>query len=302
MEKVAVLMCTYNGESWIEDQIRSIAFQNNIKPYLYISDDGSQDNTYQQAIRACNEFEMSLHISENKSKYFKSRSAARNFYRIIIDTEIPKEYKWVAFSDQDDIWNHSHLERSIEILSQGKFNGYSSSVTAFWPNSKRIFIKKSGIINKLNYLFESAGPGCTYVLPRKIFDSMRSHFKENIDILDSLDFHDWSIYAYVSRYYSNWFIDDFSSLLYRQHSNNVLGSNNTLKGFLERVKLILGSWYRNQVLTLAKLVKLENNKIIYRYQRLNIFDRIILSIQVLKMRRKLMDKIMISLSTLICKK
>lgn len=43
--KIAVLMATYNGEKYIEEQIESIIKQNFNDFTLYIQDDGSTDNT-----------------------------------------------------------------------------------------------------------------------------------------------------------------------------------------------------------------------------------------------------------------
>ena len=43
--KVAVLMSTYNGKKYIEEQILSILSQSNIHVQLIIRDDGSTDGT-----------------------------------------------------------------------------------------------------------------------------------------------------------------------------------------------------------------------------------------------------------------
>ena len=45
MEKVAVIMSTYNGERFIREQIDSILAQEGVEPLLVIRDDGSTDGT-----------------------------------------------------------------------------------------------------------------------------------------------------------------------------------------------------------------------------------------------------------------
>ena len=45
MKKVCVLLASYNGASWIEDQIQSILNQKDVKLDLFISDDCSTDST-----------------------------------------------------------------------------------------------------------------------------------------------------------------------------------------------------------------------------------------------------------------
>ena len=45
MDKVAVLMSTYNGEKYLNEQIDSILAQDGVDVILYIRDDGSSDRT-----------------------------------------------------------------------------------------------------------------------------------------------------------------------------------------------------------------------------------------------------------------
>ena len=45
MLKISVVLCTYNGEKYIEQQIDSILKQQLVKVYLLIRDDGSSDKT-----------------------------------------------------------------------------------------------------------------------------------------------------------------------------------------------------------------------------------------------------------------
>ena len=42
---VAILMATYNGEKYLSEQIDSILNQRQVNVHLYVSDDGSTDNT-----------------------------------------------------------------------------------------------------------------------------------------------------------------------------------------------------------------------------------------------------------------
>ena len=44
-EKVLVLMSTYNGEQYLQQQINSIITQKNVEVELIVRDDGSTDKT-----------------------------------------------------------------------------------------------------------------------------------------------------------------------------------------------------------------------------------------------------------------
>ncbi|EIH2509911.1 glycosyltransferase, partial [Shigella flexneri] len=54
-KRVAVLMATYNGECWIEEQLKSIIEQKDVDISIFISDDLSTDNT----LNICEEFQLS---------------------------------------------------------------------------------------------------------------------------------------------------------------------------------------------------------------------------------------------------
>lgn len=47
MDSVVVLMSTYNGERFLEEQIESILKQKDVDVVLYVRDDGSSDRTKQ---------------------------------------------------------------------------------------------------------------------------------------------------------------------------------------------------------------------------------------------------------------
>ena len=48
--KVLILMATYNGRQWIEEQIESILSQNSVDISIIIRDDGSDDGTVEFGI------------------------------------------------------------------------------------------------------------------------------------------------------------------------------------------------------------------------------------------------------------
>ena len=45
MRKVQVLMSTYNGEKFLDEQIRSIVAQKGVEVSILVRDDGSTDST-----------------------------------------------------------------------------------------------------------------------------------------------------------------------------------------------------------------------------------------------------------------
>ena len=300
---VAVLLATYNGESFLYDQLLSIQGQSQVDPNVYLSDDCSDDLTLSVAKQASSDLGLPLHINIiPRHSSLLGRSAAHNFYHLITSVCLPKHIEWVSFCDQDDIWVPSHLSRAIRQLLITSSAAYSSNVTAFWPDGRRRLIKKTGFASPLNHLFESPGPGCSIVLPRSTFDQLQTYFRQHITSVSLIDFHDWAIYAYVRTFVGPWLIDNFSSLLYRQHDSNVLGVGSTFEDFRIRCNLLLNGWYRNQLLYIAATFGLNSSVEFRSLSRFLPHDRLLLSVFSFYHRRRLLDKILLSLAFLVMRK
>ncbi len=106
--KISVAMCTYNGEKYIERQLKSIYNQTRRPDEVVICDDGSSDGTTDRI----SEF-ISFHHLENSWKLYlnaNQKGYPANFYCSM--SLCSGEY--VFLSDQDDIWDR----RKIEVLSR----------------------------------------------------------------------------------------------------------------------------------------------------------------------------------------
>lgn len=251
--KFAVLLAAKNGERWIFDQIYSILNQKDIELHLYVNIDDSQDNT-EKIIRDIKSSKDNItFFSENKT----FGSAAKSFY-YLLEKIPPCQYDYLCFSDQDDIWHEAKLITAYNKIKDGNYLGYSSSVTAFWEDGKKIIINKSQPQKKWDYLFESAGPGCTYVMSNTLVSQFLEFLNTyRTEILD-IDIHDWTIYAFSRARGLNWLIDENNSLVaYRQHSNNTLGANLGVKAATKRIEQIRKGIYSRKVLRITAITQPE---------------------------------------------
>jgi rhamnosyltransferase len=110
---VYVLMAVYNGEPWLPVQIQSVLNQEDVTVRLFISVDVSEDDSlaYCQRLSKENPTVEVLGYGE------RFGSATRNFSRLIAEVDTA-EADFVAFCDQDDIWDSDKLIRSIKALSE----------------------------------------------------------------------------------------------------------------------------------------------------------------------------------------
>ena len=225
--KCAILLATYNGEKYIREQISSIVNQKGVNITIFVSDDLSTDNT----LKIIKSLSGNIEILP-----FEKRmgSAAQNFFRLFRDVDFSK-YDYVALSDQDDIWNDDKLINAINAIGSKNLDGYASNILAFWEDGKTLLVDKSSTEVKWDYLFGSAGAGCSIVLTAKVANSFKKFLFDNYNLVKEIDIHhDWLIYAYIRSNNLKWWVDPKPSMYYRQHRDNELGANNGIKTFLSR--------------------------------------------------------------------
>ncbi|MFJ7284460.1 glycosyltransferase [Pseudomonas sp. NPDC099000] len=247
--KIAVLLAAYNGVKWLPAQVESILQQKNVDVTIFISVDSSSDATESWAS------ELALNNPRVNVLPHGERfgGAGRNFYRLIRDVDFT-EFDYIALADQDDIWLDDKLIAAHEKISETNASGYSSNVTAFWPDGRKVLLDKAQPQRKYDFLFEAAGPGCSYVL--KVPDALefKQFLIENWSLVCEVSLHDWMVYAWFRSSGLSWYIDPVSHMLYRQHSNNQFGANTGIKALISRLSLLRSGWYRGEVSKISGLL------------------------------------------------
>ncbi|MDA9086236.1 glycosyltransferase [Methylophilaceae bacterium] len=230
--KIIVLLAAYKGENFIMQQIETILNQS-IKPSkIFVNIDFSDDETLNISKYYSKKFPQIKILNTNK----RFGSAAANFIDLLSNIDL-KETDFIAFSDQDDVWKTDKLKRAIQKLGQG-YDGYSSNVEAFWEDGRKKVLIKNQPQQCYDHLFESAGPGCTFVISKKLAFSLQQFLKKG-QFNHINNYHDWLIYAFARCNAFKWFIDSYSGVNYRQHASNVFGANVGLVPFLSRINRVL---------------------------------------------------------------
>lgn len=121
-EKVSVVMCSFNGEKYLIEQIESIINQSFPIYEIIIQDDCSTDSTWDILQRYSNEHS-NLHIFRNE----KTLGIYSNFFSAF--QKVTGNY--IAISDQDDVWFPDKILKSIECLKMNNAKlVYSDSIMA----------------------------------------------------------------------------------------------------------------------------------------------------------------------------
>lgn len=244
--KVAVLIAAFNGEKYLEIQLDSILSQKNVYLEIFISLDKSTDNSFGIINKFINMYPKQIYLISSDTTY---GSPSLNFYNLIIANNIEfNNYDYICFSDQDDIWNKYHLSKSIAWLENG-YDVTSCSMISFSSNHKynRKYLNKTGADSKYDFIFESGGAGCTYVIKINTFLVLRYYMIANFDSVKRIWSHDWFIFAFCRGAGFKWKIRKTPTVYYRQHNNNSVGANIGFNAIVKRLRLILNLWYKNEI-------------------------------------------------------
>lgn len=293
MKKIAIIMATFNGGAFLRQQIESLRAQTQKEITLYVRDDGSTDDTV-EILRSYMKSESWIQFVEDSLG--PSKLPGLNFFRCLRSIEIGK-YDFVAFCDQDDVWMPDKLEIAIRKMETTSCEGYSSNLLAFDDASNRAwYIRKNSPEKKLDYMFQGASAGCTYVLTAKAAKKVSEQFWREDAALSRQFSHDWIIYAICRSFNLKWCHDDVAKIFYRQHSVNSFGAMPGLAGMFARLKLARSGWYRSNVLGVGSLLANTSAEfsVLERVQRLNFRDRISLAVDVNKFRRRPKDAVMLA--------
>ena len=279
-------MAAYNGKQYIAQQLQSILNQTHKPCKILINIDLSTDETVaivEGYATKSSEIEI---LSSNK----RFGSAAANFIYLLLNTDL-SNFDYIALADQDDLWNEDKLDKAIQKLQQG-YDGYSSNVDAFWEDGRKKVLEKNQSQQNFDHLFESAGPGCTFVMTAKLALELQNFLKKKqSEISQMKQYHDWLMYAFARVNHYKWFIDGYAGMQYRQHSLNDFGAHVGFSAFFVRAKRVSQGEGFDQVLLLIKLFNLENNPFVKKWYPLSRFGFIRLALRAPHCRRRLREKI-----------
>lgn len=255
-KKVVVLLACRNGASWIREQLDSILAQQGVDVSILIQDDKSTDDTVSIIAQYADTAHGRISIILNETG---TGSAGANFRKLIACTD-SSAFDYVALADQDDIWHSDKLARGIAAMQRTGANGYSAAVTAFWPDGRESILSQSSRTRTLDFIFEGAGQGCTFVLPVTIFLQVQQFCQQHGAALAGFHFHDWLIYILVRTAGGRWNFDPVPAMRYRQHENNDMGARGGLSGLKRRVALIKQGWYAQQLTLALNVFRLAGGK------------------------------------------
>lgn len=261
-----VLMATFNGARFLDEQLQSLADQqwNNID--LLVSDDGSQDDT--PAI-----------LKRWQARWSKGRfdivagprqGFAENFRSLILRANTDAAY--TACCDQDDIWRPDKISAAVAALSADPAQPslyfarteYVAEDGATHRGYSPLFKRQPSFRNAI---VQSIGGGNTIVLNKPALALMAESVRRTGFVS-----HDWWAYQIVAGAGGRVIYDPVARIAYRQHGSNLVGENTSLAAQLDRLKRMFeggfAAWTSRNIAGLqacADLLTPENRALLERF-------------------------------------
>lgn len=223
MDRIVVMMSSYNGEKYIREQIDSILAQENCEVSLRVRDDGSKDST--PAI-------LEEYAESKKLTWFKGTNLnfAKSFMTLL--STCSDEYDYYAFSDQDDIWKKDKLAAAIEHLRgidepaiyccNAELVDENLISLGEYCNSYTLKPSLSGVI------LGGGIQGATIVMNRRL-----ANFFIDRPVPEYIKMHDYYVSSVCLSVGGKIIYDERPYLLYRQHGGNAIGLE---KGFMKTLQ------------------------------------------------------------------
>lgn len=218
--KIAILLSTYNGEFYLEEQINSIINQDYLNWELFIRDDGSKDSTVEIIKRYSKEYDNINYIEDD------CRRGAAQSYMFLLSA-IDADY--YMFCDQDDIWCTNKIRVVYNIIRENRDKDipilvFSNATVvdenlkkiddSFWNYNKTpptLLLSQPKYISVFNCAL-----GCSMIFNKELKKCL-DDYGANIMM------HDW--YVMIKALDNGLiFYTEQPLMLYRQHNNNAIGA------------------------------------------------------------------------------
>ncbi|OUJ73884.1 glycosyltransferase family 2 protein [Hymenobacter crusticola] len=270
--KVTILLATYNGAKYIEEQLDSILQQTHTNWELLIRDDTSSDATLRIIATYQARFPDRIFIINDD---LGNLGSTLNF-NALLRLARKKDAAYIMLCDQDDFWLPDKIAyslakmRSLEhkygknfsLLIHTNFH-YVNTELKIIKASRNFQATKIPQLNLCHLLAQNPVYGCTTILNSKLLNVIG-------DIPPRAENHDYWI-AMVASALGKIYYADKKTILYRQHGKNISGSydDSSLRNRFKRIivqrrsirdvekKIVMVEVFKNKYLSLLTAGQIE---------------------------------------------
>ena len=224
MSKIDILLATFNGIRFLQEQLNSIFNQSYPEWRLIAGDDGSTDGTLQRII------ELSLKNPEKvlcKPRGVLTKGGCANFASLIGESTS----QYTMFCDQDDVWLPNKISKTLAAMKLAE-QRYGIDAPILIHTDLCVVDERLRPIAQSLWQYRNLSPelgsrlhrllpqnvitGCTVMINRPLAQIAAPIPKEAL-------MHDWWL-ALVAALLGHVVYLNEPTLLYRQHRNNAIGA------------------------------------------------------------------------------
>ena len=235
MDRIDILLGTYNGAAFLEQQLDSIAAQSHGTWRLIARDDGSTDGTTEILTAFQARHSDKVVLLEDRDG---NLGLVANFSRLM---EV-SDARYAAFCDQDDVWvpeklklclaRMRGLERDhsaglpllvfadLEVVDQNLQTIHKS----FWQ-SQGLRPERCNVLSRL--LLQNVVTGCTVLMNRALL-------RKAAPIHPAAEMHDWWVALTAAAFGVAGFVSR-PTVRYRQHGQNIVGARSMALAMLPQL-------------------------------------------------------------------
>lgn len=245
---VNVLISTYNGEAYIEQQIDSILGQTYPDIHIYIRDDGSKDSTIERIKKYLSDSRVTLIEGENIGY-------ARSFMALLAYADSNGYY---AFCDQDDVWFPDKISWAMNWLTNQNAEVPCLFHSAYENVDERLEHLSYYSVPNYEYDFRRALTECLYFGFSMVFNGKLRELMLLAE-LDNIDSHDWWA-TLIAVEFGECVFDSRIASQHRRHEKSVTLKSNQRKieWLIESLKK--GNKVRNNASEFERVFKDKINK------------------------------------------
>ena len=232
--KIAILLSTYNGGRFLEEQIQSIIDQTNHSWELFIRDDGSTDET----LSIIKKFQADSRIHWINAEQPQNLRVIRSFLTLL--TTANAEY--YMFCDQDDVWLPEKVQITLDKMVE--LEATHSNVPVLVHTDLRVVdqelqtlhdsMMKSQQLDPVpefgRLVIQNSITGCTVMINQKLKVACQQLNYSKIRM------HDWWFALVACAFGTIGYVSQ-PTILYRQHGDNEVGAKNPINEALSRKHL-----------------------------------------------------------------
>lgn len=242
MDRVLIMLSTYNGERFLREQLESLYKQKDVDIHLLVRDDGSTDGTIGILKEYSQRYENLTILEESNI------GALKSFYSLMhYASENYKDYEYYSFCDQDDVWLENKLSESIKYVT-----AHTNEPQLFYCLTQLVnaslqpyTAKENRIENTLGAnLVSNHAAGCTQVFNYSALEKASRMYNLAMSWTKGSGYfplHDTTMSS-VCYTMGKVTVSNTPLMLYRQHGSNVIGIGDS---GLKRIKTKIARYISN---------------------------------------------------------